>query len=469
MLIILQCIPCAKVFWDFCGYILVGGIELEKSKFKISGYMWIYLVTALIALAGIILGDYRTIPQGLKNIYFSPALLITDYIALAGPAAAFLNVALVTFFSALLMQLNKLPVNGRYFHVLGLMAGFAFFGKNIFTMWYILLGTLILSAVKREKFSKYLTSGLLADSLGPMVAVAYLNHGGFYFPDYVAALAVGIAIGFVVPLVAEHTFVVLKGLSLYNVGCTVGFVAIAFVPIEQGFGINFYGEGCWTSGRRIGFIILLYAIAAGFILAGYLKDRENSFKNYKNLLKRPGNAKYNFAELDGMGAVLINMGVNTFICTTYILAIGGDLSGGTIGPIFTIIGFSAQGKHARNIAPIILGCFLGAVINPSASPTTEGVQMGTFLGTTLAPMSGTYGAIAGIITGMLHSFAVIRTGACYAGANLYNNGFCGAVVMTVLYPVFRHFFKENTYSEPSNSMRPKMPETKGKFGDTALK
>ena len=114
---------------------------MEKSKFKISGYMWIYLVTALIALAGIILGDYRTIPQGLKNIYFSPALLITDYIALAGPAAAFLNVALVTFFSALLMQLNKLPVNGRYFHVLGLMAGFAFFGKNIFTMWYILLGT----------------------------------------------------------------------------------------------------------------------------------------------------------------------------------------------------------------------------------------------------------------------------------------------------------------------------------------
>ena len=159
---------------------------MENSKLR--GYKWIYIVIALIALSGIVLGDYRTIPAGLKTIYFHPALLITDYIALVGPAAAFLNVALVTFFSALLMQLNKFPVNGKYFHVLGLMAGFAFFGKNIYTMWYILLGTWILSRVKREKFSKYLTSGLLADSLGPMVAVAYLWHGGTYWPDYLVAI-----------------------------------------------------------------------------------------------------------------------------------------------------------------------------------------------------------------------------------------------------------------------------------------
>ena len=67
-------------------------------KLKFNGYMWIYLITVVIALAGIILGDYRTIPEGLKTMYFHPALLITDYIALVGPATAFLNVALVPFF-----------------------------------------------------------------------------------------------------------------------------------------------------------------------------------------------------------------------------------------------------------------------------------------------------------------------------------------------------------------------------------
>ena len=436
--------------------------------FKKSGYVWIYLVTALIALAGIILGDYRTIPEGLKIMYFHPALLITDYIALVGPAAAFLNVALVSFFSAVLMYFNGQKPNGKCIFVLGLMSGFAFFGKNIYTMWYILLGTWILAKVKKEKLSKYLTSGLLADSLGPLVAAAYLWHGGGYWPDYIVAVAVGIAIGFVVPLIAEHTFVVLKGLSLYNVGCTVGFVAIAFVAVEQGFGIPFESQGCWYEGRPMGFVVFMYAISAGFVIAGYLKDRKHAFCNYKNLLKRPGNAKHDFTELDGMGAVLINMGVNTFICTTYIMLIGGDLSGGTIGPIFTIIGFSAQGKHAKNILPIIIGCFLGSVISPTASPTTHGVQMGTFLGTTLAPMAGTYGPVAGIITGMLHSFAVLKTGGCYAAANLYNNGFCGAVVMTVLYPVFRHFFKENTYDEPSASMACRSDSTGG-TGDTALK
>ena len=437
-------------------------------KLKFNGYMWIYLITAVIALAGIILGDYRTIPEGLKTMYFHPALLITDYIALVGPATAFLNVALVTFFSALLMQHNGFPLNGKYYHVLGLMAGFAFFGKNIYTMWYILLGTWVLSWVKKEKFSKYLTSGLLADSLGPMVAVVYLWHGGYSFPDYVLAICVGIAIGFVVPLVSEHTFVVLKGLSLYNVGCSVGFVAIAFVAIQQAIGIPFESEGCWQTGRPLGYVILMYLIAVSFVLAGYLKDRNNAFKNYKNLLKRPGNGKYNFAELDGMGAVLINMGVNTFICTTYLILIGGDFCGGTIGPIFTVIGFSAQGKHAKNILPIIIGCFIGSLISPSASPVTHGVQMGTFSGTTLAPMAGTYGPIAGIITGIVHCYAVLKTGGCYAAANLYNNGFCGAVVMTVLYPVFRHFFKENTYVDPSPSMAHRS-DSSGTKGETVLK
>ena len=63
---------------------------------------------------------------------------------------------------------------------------------------------------------------------------------------------------------------------------------------------------------------------------------------------------------------------------------------------------------------------------------------------------------------------MLKTGNCYAAANLYNNGFCGAVVMTVLYPVFRHFFKENTYDAPSPSMAQRSDSTGGR-GETVLK
>ena len=140
-------------------------------------YQWVYFTSVCIALVGIILGDYRTIPEGMKAIFYSKAILITDYIALAGVAAAFLNVALVTLFSAVLMRLNHLRMHGRSILTVGLMAGFSFFGKNIYTMWFILLGTYLLTVVCKEKFSNNLMSGLLATSLGPIVGVAYLHNG----------------------------------------------------------------------------------------------------------------------------------------------------------------------------------------------------------------------------------------------------------------------------------------------------
>ena len=53
--------------------------------------------------------------------------------------------------------------------------------------------------------------------------------------------------------------------------------------------------------------------------------------------------------------MLLNTGVNGLLGTGYILAIGGDLNGPTVGAILTIMGFSAAGKHARNLLPIMAG------------------------------------------------------------------------------------------------------------------
>jgi len=415
-------------------------------------YIWVYVICAYLAILGIAIGDIHTIAGGMREIFYSNAILITDYVALAGVSAAFLNVALVTFFSALLLRYNNIPMGGKALFTLGLMAGFACFGKNIFTMWPIILGSFVLSKVCKEPFSKNLIGGLLATSLGPLVGVAYL-HDGVSLLSCFYALMVGIAIGFFMPILAAHTSTLLKGLNLYNGGFSAGLIGLVFVPIMMGFGFAFENKSCWATGYNTKFAFVLYITAIIFIFAGIFVDPKHAFENYKNLLKRPGVAKDDFIELDGMGAVLINMGVNTIICTTYLLAIGGDFNGATMGGIFTIIGFSANGKHAKNISTIILGVFLGSVINPSASPTTPGIQMGTFLGTTLAPMAGTYGFFGGILAGMFHSFAVLKISLGYAGANLYNNGFCGGIVSVVLYPLCNKFFKANTYSEASPSMK----------------
>ncbi|MCI8342226.1 MAG: DUF1576 domain-containing protein [Firmicutes bacterium] len=413
-------------------------------------YRWLFLVSILVGLSGIFMGDLSTVPEGFAAIFWNNDILITDFVYIAGPAAAFLNVSSVMLFTTILLWFNHMPVNGRALFTIGLMAGFAFFGKNVYTMWFILLGSWILSKVCREKFSKYLISGLLATSLGPIISVAYL-HEGIGLKGIAVSIVVGIAIGFFTPLLAAHTNGILRGLSLYNGGFAVGLIAIIIVPVMMGFGFVFENETTWATGYNLEFSVFLYLCAAAFLIAGYMNDPKNAFANYKTLLKRPGVGKDDFTELDGMGAVMINMGVNIIICTTYVLVIGGDLNGPTLGGIFTIAGFSANGKHARNILPIMLGIFLGAVISPTATPKTPGIQMAIFLGTTLAPMAGTYGFLAGILTGIVHSFAILQIGTCYAGANLYNNGFCGGVVSVALYPFFSKFFNANTFSEPSRN------------------
>ena len=117
-----------------------------------------------------------------------------------------------------------------------------------------------------------------------------------------------------------------------------------------------------------------------------------------------------------------------------ILATGGDLNGPTLGGILTIMGFSAFGKHARNITPIMLGVVIGGVfmhfdINQSS------VQLALLFGTTLAPISGYFGWPFGIVAGFLHSSVVLHAGTPVEGINLYNNGFSGGLLAIVLYPI----------------------------------
>lgn len=57
---------------------------------------------------------------------------------------------------------------------------------------------------------------------------------------------------------------------------------------------------------------------------------------------------------------MVNIGINGLIGIAYVLLVGGDLNGPTLGGIFTIMGFSAFGKHPRNIIPVMFGVWLGA-------------------------------------------------------------------------------------------------------------
>lgn len=395
--------------------------------------------------------------KGLEVIVLSSDILITDYIELAGVGPAFINVGLVVVITNMLMYANKMPIKSGNIVTIGLMSGFAFFGKNIFNMWFILLGTYLFCALRKEPLSKYLLQSFWASSLGPLISSTFFHQGDITISSVTVSVATGLIIGFVTPVLTGYTQRIQHGLNLYNGGFATGLMAMMLTPILKAFGYEFEPVSIWATEYDKIFMTVLIITGLVLIVMGIAND-DNAVKNYRNLLKRPGNPVDDFLELDGKGAVLINMGVNIIVSTAVLKLIGGDINGPTIGGILTIAGFSVKGKHVSNILPVMAGIILSGLLRGEGAVATPAAQLALLFGTTLAPVSGTYGPVAGVIAGFIHSCVVLYAGAGYSGVNLYNNGFAGGLVSIVMHPVLSEFFKPKEYSEPSESMRPKKVE-----------
>ena len=162
---------------------------------------------------------------------------------------------------------------------------------------------------------------------------------------------------------------------------------------------------------------------------------------YRRLLSTTGRAPSDYLRMFGAGPVMMNIGINGLLGILYILIVGGDLNGPTVGGIFTIMGFSAFGKHPFNIIPVMIGVAIGAY-GMHYTPDYPSLQLAGLFGTTLAPIAGHFGWPFGILAGFIHSALVLQTGGPVAGLNLYNNGFSGGLIAIVLYPtitaIWRH-------------------------------
>ncbi|MGN0967928.1 MAG: DUF1576 domain-containing protein [Oscillospiraceae bacterium] len=396
-----------------------------------------YLYTAGLALAmglllmGFLLDDPRNILPGLWTILSSQDVLITDYIALAGPGAAFTNSALVVLCTLGLKWLVHEPQNGFDIVDLGLMAGFSLFGKNILNIWPIILGTWLFSRLKREPFGKFLSVALLATSLSPLVSFAGLTTG---WDAPVLGLLLGVLVGFVAVPLSNYTYRIQNGMSLYNMGFACGLLAMVIVPLLTAMGRSPQKADYWATGYNLPLGIMLGVLCAILIASGVLVGGRRAAKSYWKLLHTTGRSPSDYLRMFGPGATLINMGVNGAISTAFILLTGGDLNGPTVGCIFTVIGFSAFGKHAHNILPIMAGVLLGSLVL-RFSINDPAVQIALLLCTTLAPISGCFGWPYGVLAGFLHSAMVLEAGSVAEGINLYNNGFSGGLLAIVLYPI----------------------------------
>ena len=392
------------------------------------------LFGAMLVAFGLIQDTPANILRGLYTIVTHEDVLITDYIAIAGMGAAFVNAGLVTLLSVFLLWLVHDPLNGATLVTIGLMAGFSLFGKNVLNIWPILIGTAAYAVLKQETFAHHVNVALRTTALSPVVSFMGLRYSPWL------GVAAGVLIGFLMPPVAEHAHRVQNGMNLYSLGFSCGLLAMMMVPAFKAFGLNPESAHYWSTGNNLKLGVALAVVCGVFIAVGLSRNTKQVLKRYWALLRTSGRVPSDYLRTFTPGPVLLNMGVNGLIATGYIVLTGGDLNGATIGAIFTIVGFSAYGKHAFNIVPVMAGVLLGSLLN-HVDPNNSSLQLAGLFGTTLAPFAGVFGWPFGVLAGLLHSSVVLQAGLPLEGMNLYNNGFSGGLVAIVLYPILTSLVK----------------------------
>lgn len=404
----------------------------EMSVFSVATALLLFITAFLLA-------PPHEILRGMVIIVRTRDALVTDYFQLAGFGAAFFNAGLVMSLAILLIHRQKVPFNGLTMAVLFINCGFALFGKNPINVLPMLLGTWLYAKFHHAGMNRYIYTALFGSCLAPMVTeLVYLLP--FSFPVNLGiAIIVGAFAGFVLPPLSVHTASMHMGYNLFNMGFAGGLFAFVMVCVLQSFGLESNNVFIWSYGRPRWLLFGLYLYFTAVLLLGLFMNK-GSLRSLLKLMRHPGRAVADFVLINGAPTTLINMGMIGLLCTTYILLIGGDLSGPVVGAILTAFGFAAFGVHAKNYLPILAGVLLSTFFTHML-PTTPGIQIGAVFAAGLAPVAGQFGIFAGIIAGMLHAAVTVCSAPLYGGLNLYNSGFSTGLVAIVLVPTLESFIK----------------------------
>lgn len=409
------------------------GIQRPLSKNKC--FLILSLLPVYFIVAGLFMQPIDGIFHGIVEIIREPDFLITDYFVIGGVGAAFINAGVLTLICIGIMYALDMNFDGHTITSTCLMFGFSLFGKNLLNIWMILFGVFLYAKYHKTTVKRYLYVGFYGTSLSPIVSQV-MHIVNLPLPlRLLLCAATGIIIGFVLPPLSTHVHYSHKGYSLYNVGFAGGIIATVIVSILKSFGVTIDSRLIWFTGQNQTFILLLSILFGTMIAYGILTD-PMALEDYRSILRSYGLGGTDYYKSEGGAAVMINMGVNGLAAMLFVVMVGGDLNGPTIGGIFTVVGFSATGKHLRNILPVMAGVLIASEAK-SWSITDPSAILALLLSTTLAPIAGEFGIIAGVIAGFLHSSVALNVGIVYGGMNLYNNGFAGGLVAMFLVPVIQ--------------------------------
>ncbi len=382
-------------------------------------------------------GSDYSIMDGLRSIVLSPTILITDFLSVGGVGATFLNVALIGFYNLYLLKKYELRMNGLIIAAYMTVIGFSFFGKNIFNIIPIYFGGYLYSYRQKIDFKDIIISIMFATALAPVISEISFSN---ILPDKIGILigmGLGTFIGFIITPLASHMVKFYDGYNIYNIGFTAGILGTILTSTLRSLDMKIEPVNILYLENNI-FIISTLVIMFLYLMFMGLYINKDTLKQFKFIFTYSGKVVTDYTYLLGYGITFFNMGLMGLISLIFVIAIGGVVNGPVIAGIFTVVGFSAFGKHLKNCTPVVIGVIIAALFL-GHDITSTGIIITILFSTTLAPIAGVYGYRIGILAGIIHLILATNVGVIHGGVNLYNNGFAGGLVAGFLLPILDAF------------------------------
>ena len=401
-------------------------------------WLLLFFISSVFLLTGVLIDPLPEVLAGFWRIQISPSVLTTDYLVVGGDGATLWNSAVVILVLGFILRITKVKLSGFLLAVIILVSGFSFFGTDLVNSSPIMLGTMLYARTKQMNFGEVAGFAFLGSALGPLVSsVALLFDFPLWF-SIPAALAIGIAIGFIVPILAPWASDFHKGFSLYNVGFVSGMIGMIWIALFRMFGMHIKPADILSQENHRSIELMLIVVFSTMLIYGFVLNGKK-LAHYSELLEDNGRFSPDFVKHYGVGITIVNMGIMGLVAIVYVELIGGSFNGPVIGGVLSVAGFAAIGKHPINSVPIMLGVYLTSLISPDLNPSDTSQIATALFGMALAPIAGEFGVVAGILTGFLHTALVTQVLPTHSGVNLHNNGFSSGFVAFFLVPILIFF------------------------------
>ena len=408
-------------------------------------------------IAAFFMPDRGQMLSGLWQIVSQPSKVSTNYFAVGGYAATFLNMALVGLICTLVYCIPGAKVNNVSTLAFLLTLGFCSWGINVLNVWPTFLGVVIYALVKKEKISSLTNAMLFSTGIAPIITELMIRYPnpetvGFNLPGILLAVVVGIVIGFSVPGGLAHAPKVHKGFDLYNAAVPVGMMAFLLqavlyktmgvtlpaapaaetLQVASRLTVNVFC--CVVFGLCVVFALLLGCTPKDYWKLLTSRDQVTSVSGSR------GNATF-----------LMNVGVYGLFILAYYNLVGASFNGVTFGIIFCMLACCNSGSHPGNVWPIMAGYVIASFVFGWLSTLAGGtfaqavnaqaILIGLCYANGLSPISDKYGWQYGLLSAVLHYCMVTTVPNLHGGFCLYNGGFTAALVCLLFVPQLERFCK----------------------------